>query len=133
MLLGENRKGLSMATVARVNEGPRSRNMATVMRLDPDTAWAAFMRRDRSWDGRVIGARLKADGSPIDYGGQGTMSKSKNNGIDPQDIIERYGADTAPSPLTTSSTRPAAGPRSLTMPASRLEPVCGSTRGSVRN
>jgi AraC family transcriptional regulator of adaptative response/methylated-DNA-[protein]-cysteine methyltransferase len=30
--------------------------MATVTRLDPETAWAAFMRRDRSWDGRVIGA-----------------------------------------------------------------------------
>jgi AraC family transcriptional regulator of adaptative response/methylated-DNA-[protein]-cysteine methyltransferase len=30
--------------------------MATVARLDPDTAWAAFMRRDRRWDGRVIGA-----------------------------------------------------------------------------
>jgi AraC family transcriptional regulator of adaptative response/methylated-DNA-[protein]-cysteine methyltransferase len=30
--------------------------MATVTRLDPDTAWAAFMRRDRAWDGRVIGA-----------------------------------------------------------------------------
>ena len=30
--------------------------MATVTRLDPDTAWAAFMHRDRSWDGRVIGA-----------------------------------------------------------------------------
>jgi AraC family transcriptional regulator of adaptative response/methylated-DNA-[protein]-cysteine methyltransferase len=30
--------------------------MATVTRLDPDTAWAAFMRRDRSWDGRVFGA-----------------------------------------------------------------------------
>jgi AraC family transcriptional regulator of adaptative response/methylated-DNA-[protein]-cysteine methyltransferase len=27
-----------------------------VARLDPDTAWAAFMRRDRSWDGRIIGA-----------------------------------------------------------------------------
>ena len=30
--------------------------MADVARLDPDTAWAAFMRRDRSWDGRIIGA-----------------------------------------------------------------------------
>jgi AraC family transcriptional regulator of adaptative response/methylated-DNA-[protein]-cysteine methyltransferase len=30
--------------------------MATVTSLDPDTAWAAFMRRDRSWDGRIIGA-----------------------------------------------------------------------------
>jgi len=45
-----------MATVARANEAPRSQNMATVTRLDPDTAWAAFMRRDRSWDGRIIGA-----------------------------------------------------------------------------
>src|SRR4051812_28030502 len=45
-----------MATVARASEAPRSRDMATVTLLDPDTAWAAFMRRDRSWDGRVIGA-----------------------------------------------------------------------------
>jgi len=30
--------------------------MSTVARLDADTAWAAFMRRDRGWDGRVIGA-----------------------------------------------------------------------------
>src|SRR6476660_5973884 len=30
--------------------------MDNVSRLDADTAWAAFMRRDRSWDGRVIGA-----------------------------------------------------------------------------
>lgn len=45
-----------MATVARANEALRSQHMASVTRLDPDTAWAAFMRRDRSWDGRVIGA-----------------------------------------------------------------------------
>ncbi len=45
--------------------------------------------------GQIIGARLKGDGSAIDYGGVGTMSKSKNNGIDPQDLIHRYGADTA--------------------------------------
>ena len=45
-----------MALLARTNDAPRSAGMATVTRLDPDTAWAAFMRRDRSWDGRIIGA-----------------------------------------------------------------------------
>jgi AraC family transcriptional regulator, regulatory protein of adaptative response / methylated-DNA-[protein]-cysteine methyltransferase len=37
-------------------ETPRSTNVTNVARLDADTAWAAFMRRDRSWDGRVLGA-----------------------------------------------------------------------------
>jgi len=45
--------------------------------------------------GAIIGARLKADGSRIDYGGVGTMSKSKNNGVDPQSLIDTQGADTA--------------------------------------
>jgi leucyl-tRNA synthetase len=46
-------------------------------------------------DGKIIGAKLKSDGSAIDYEGIGTMSKSKRNGVDPQDMIDRYGADTA--------------------------------------
>jgi leucyl-tRNA synthetase len=41
------------------------------------------------------GACLKSDGSPVTYEGLGTMSKSKNNGVDPQQLIDRYGADTA--------------------------------------
>lgn len=45
--------------------------------------------------GNVVGARLKSDGSPVDYDGIGTMSKSKNNGVDPQSIIDEMGADTA--------------------------------------
>ncbi|HEV2212998.1 MAG TPA: class I tRNA ligase family protein, partial [Gammaproteobacteria bacterium] len=45
-------------------------------------------------EGRVSGAVLKADGQPVQYEGFGTMSKSKNNGVDPQALVERYGADT---------------------------------------
>ena len=45
-----------MATLAREVHEPRSANVTNVSRLDADTAWAAFMRRDRGWDGQVIGA-----------------------------------------------------------------------------
>ena len=45
-----------MATLATDVRAPRSDGVSKVARLDADTAWAAFMRRDRGWDGRVIGA-----------------------------------------------------------------------------
>jgi leucyl-tRNA synthetase len=45
--------------------------------------------------GKVTGAVLRSDGSMVDYEGVGTMSKSKNNGVDPQALIDKYGADTA--------------------------------------
>ncbi len=46
-------------------------------------------------DGKVRTAKRKTDGLIVNYEGVGTMSKSKNNGVDPQDLIEKYGADTA--------------------------------------
>lgn len=45
--------------------------------------------------GRISGATLKTDGSPVLLGGLEKMSKSKNNGVDPQEIIDTFGADTA--------------------------------------
>jgi leucyl-tRNA synthetase len=44
--------------------------------------------------GRAIRANLTADGQPVEIGPVEKMSKSKNNGIDPQTLIDRYGADT---------------------------------------
>jgi leucyl-tRNA synthetase len=45
--------------------------------------------------GMRIGAVSLKDDQPVEYGGLGTMSKSKNNGVDPQTLVAKYGADTA--------------------------------------
>jgi leucyl-tRNA synthetase len=60
-----------------------------------DYFWPTDVENTFGADGKINGAKLKSDGSAVDYGGVTTMSKSKNNGVDPQDIIDRYGADTA--------------------------------------
>jgi leucyl-tRNA synthetase len=49
---------------------------------------------ERDAKAKVIGARLKSDGLPVEIGGTEKMSKSKNNGVDPQAMIDAYGADT---------------------------------------
>ncbi len=45
--------------------------------------------------GRPVGAISKEDGNPVILGGMEKMSKSKNNVVEPKDIIEKFGADTA--------------------------------------
>jgi len=45
--------------------------------------------------GAQVGAVLREDGQPVESGGIGTMSKSRSNGVDPQALVEQYGADTA--------------------------------------
>src|SRR6185503_15705093 len=54
---------------------------------------AVEVRQDDA--GRTTGVFLKSDGKPVEDGGVGTMSKSKLNGVDPQDMVDRYGADAA--------------------------------------
>ena len=49
---------------------------------------------ERDDKGRVVGARLAGDGQPVRIGPTEKMSKSKNNGVDPQIMVDKYGADT---------------------------------------
>jgi leucyl-tRNA synthetase len=45
--------------------------------------------------GKLLGAVARADGLPVMLGGIEKMSKSKNNLVEPRDIVARHGADTA--------------------------------------
>ena len=70
----------------------------TYFRQKPDGAkeWInpADVELARDDKGHVTGATLRADGAPVLVGGTEKMSKSKNNGVDPQVLVDRYGADT---------------------------------------
>jgi leucyl-tRNA synthetase len=44
--------------------------------------------------GRPVEAVLRADGKPVQIGATEKMAKSKNNGVDPQTMVDKYGADT---------------------------------------
>ena len=54
----------------------------------------ADVQVQRDERGRITGALLEADGLPVEIGGTEKMSKSKNNGVDPQSMVGKYGADT---------------------------------------
>ncbi len=49
---------------------------------------------ERDERARIVGARSKLDGAPVRIGGIEKMSKSKNNGVDPQAMVDKFGADT---------------------------------------
>jgi len=49
---------------------------------------------ERDSKGKILSAKTRT-GKEVIYDGIGTMSKSKNNGVDPQSLIDKYGADTA--------------------------------------
>ncbi|ENO89732.1 leucine--tRNA ligase [Thauera linaloolentis] len=59
-----------------------------------DYYWESEVEVVRDAKGQIISGRLKSDGTVLEHE-LTTMSKSKNNGVDPQALIEQYGADTA--------------------------------------
>ncbi|MDR7380325.1 leucyl-tRNA synthetase [Rhodoferax ferrireducens] len=82
--------------------------------------WESEVDVVRNERDQITGGTLKTDGTPLHYE-LTTMSKSKSNGVDPQDLIERYGADTAR--LYTMFTAP---------PEATLEWNDASVEGSYR-
>ncbi len=70
----------------------------TYYRVDPDgkKTWynPADVEVELDDKARPVAAKLKMDGLAVHIGGTEKMSKSKNNGVDPQAMIDKYGADT---------------------------------------
>jgi leucyl-tRNA synthetase len=70
----------------------------TYYRLNADGSrdWInpAQVQVQRDERGRIVGAVLASDGQPVQIGGVEKMSKSKNNGVDPQSMVDKFGADT---------------------------------------
>jgi leucyl-tRNA synthetase len=60
-----------------------------------DYHWAHELQIERDAHMHVLSAKQASTGQAVNYDGWTTMSKSKNNGVDPQSLIEKFGADTA--------------------------------------
>jgi leucyl-tRNA synthetase len=63
---------------------------------DGSTEWfnPADVTVEKDEKGKPISAHLTSNKQPVEIGGTTKMSKSKNNGIDPQTTVDLYGADT---------------------------------------
>ena len=90
-----------MRDVGLVNSNEPFTNLLTQGMVIADTFYRDGGDGKKQWinpadvetrDGVAV---LKADGQPVQVGGTEKMSKSKNNGVDPQALIDQYGADTA--------------------------------------
>ena len=73
--------------------------IAETFRRDGDdggTTWInpADVEVERDDKGKMTAAKLIEDGLPVEIGAIEKMSKSKNNGVDPRHLVDRYGADT---------------------------------------
>ncbi len=90
-----------MRDVGLVNSNEPFANLLTQGMVIADTYYRDLGEGKKQWinpadveqrDGVWV---LKSDGQPVIVGGTEKMSKSKNNGVDPQSLIDQYGADTA--------------------------------------
>ncbi len=89
----------------------------------------ADVELERDSKAKVISAKLKADGLPVEIGGTEKMAKSKNNGVDPQSMIDQFGADTcrlfmmfaSPPDMSAGMVRLRGG-RLAPLPQARLAP-----------
>ncbi len=89
--------------------------------------------------GKPVSYRAKSDGAPVTYDGVGTMSKSKLNGVDPQEMIDQYGADAArlfvmfASPPEQTIEWSSAGVEGTYRYLRRLVSFCASVADDVRD
>ncbi len=84
-------QGMVVAETFYRDSGLETRDPEELQREWVNPADVDVQRDDR---GRVVGATLKADGQPVQVGAIEKMSKSRNNGVDPRVMIDKYGADT---------------------------------------